>query len=161
MTSHYSFLIVFLILFTILLNACNITYKVRNQHSEIEHITQLPCGKISMELVGKGNSKFVFRQHYEVDSKMTVFVDSLSFLVNDRKVLTRNNLKKASGGIVELNEETTLEFSFDLEKGVFEGDTIIVSGRGYIDCHNRLISMDTIIYSFINNLRIQGVNDIK
>ena len=53
----------------------------------------------------------------------------------------------------------SLETSFEFKKGVFEGDTILVVGENYIQCNNQFISLDTMIYTFINNLRIYGIND--
>ena len=74
----------FLILLLLLFNACNITYKVRNQYNDIEQALHMPCGKIAIELVGKGNSKFVFKQKFDLDEKAIVYTDSLKIFYNKK-----------------------------------------------------------------------------
>lgn len=143
------------------LYACNLTYKVRNQHNDIVEILNFPCGKVTMELIGKGNSKFVFRQKFDVDEKIIVYKDSLKITYNEKQVIFDHHLKniKSNNGGVEIKENKTWEASFEFESGVFEGDTIKVYGPGYLKCNNEIISLEPMIYSFVNNLRIYGVND--
>ena len=142
---------------------CNITYKVRNQDSEIEQVLHFPCGKVAIELVGKGNSKFMLRQRFDVNEKISVFKDSLFVYYNNKIVPVDINQKaeKFNDLGLEIGENSTLEASFDLDKGVFEGDTIIVYGKNYIKCFEESITLDTVIFSFVNNLRIKGVNDFR
>ena len=150
-----------LIALTQLIFGCNLTYKVRNQNHDIEEIIYLPCGKVTVELVGKGNSKFLFRQKFDLDNKVIVFMDSLKIFYNERQIIAEHNLKssiKASGGM-EIEKNKAWEASFQFEKGVFEGDTILITGPGYLHCNGKLVTLDTMVYSFINNLRIYGVND--
>ena len=148
----------FLLTLFIWLVGCNITYKVRNQDNAIEHIVFIPCGKITIELVGKGNSKFVLKQDFDLDANVAVFTDSLCIAYNGKKVLPVFNIKMNEVVMVEANKEFDLQASFDLDEGVFDGDTILVFGRSYIECNQHLISLDTLLYSFVNNFRIQGVN---
>lgn len=142
---------------------CNITYKVRNQHSELEQVFHFPCGKVVIELVGKGNSKFVLRQKIDVSERISVFEDSLFVYFNDNLVAIDHSLKAGNSNDFgkEIEENSTWEASFDLDKGVFEGDTIMVCGKNYIRCFEESITLDTIIFSFVNNLRIKGVNDFR
>ncbi len=141
--------------------ACNLTYKVRNQHNDIVEILNLSCGKVTMELIGKGNSKFVFRQIFDLDDTIIVYKDSLKITYNEKQVIFDHHLKniKPNNGGVEIKENKTWEASFEFESGVFEGDTIKVYGPGYLKCNNEIISLEPMIYSFVNNLRIYGVND--
>lgn len=142
---------------------CNITYKVRNQHSEIEQILHFPCGKVAIELVGRGNSKFVLSQKFDVSERISVFEDSLFVYYNGNLVPIDHSLKAGSFNDLgkKIEENKTWEASFDLDKGVFEGDTIMVYGENYIRCYEESITLDTIIFSFVNNLRIKGVNDFR
>jgi len=153
----------FLILlsFGFIMIGCNITYKVRNQHSEIEQIFHIPCGKVVIELEGKGNSKFKLKQKFDMNEKIYVFKDSLFVYFNGVKVEINHKLNegKNNSNEVVIEGQNVWEASFDLDKSVFEGDTIIVYGENYIGCFNETITLDTIIYSFVNNLRIKGVND--
>ncbi len=141
---------------------CNITYKVRNQFNDIEHLVHFPCGKVSVELIGKGNSVFTFKQRFDIESEISINSDSLHVYCNkkviDIKHDLKNNNKKSNW--TSLDNKKTWEVSFNLDKGVFEGDTIIVYGNNYLRCHDEYISLDTMVYSFINNLRIKGVNDL-
>ena len=143
------------------LSACNLTYKVRNQNNEIERIFHTPCGKISIELVGKGNSKFVLKQKFDLDEKAIVYMDSLKIFYNEKLIIAEHNLKTGKNTPVgmEIKENKLWEASFEFEKGVFEGDTIKVSGPGYVHCKDHVITLDTMVYSFVNSLRIFGVND--
>ncbi len=142
-------------------NSCNLTYKVRNQDYEIEDVIYFSCGKVTVELVGKGDSKFVIKQRFDLDAESLVQIDSLHVYYNDRRIETRNNIKKqkqADGGI-EIQDKFIWDAEFEVEGGVFEGDTIFVFAPGYIQCKGKFSDMDTIIFSFANNLRIFGVND--
>lgn len=147
----------------LLLSACNLTYKVRNQNNEIEKIFNTPCGNISIELVGRGNSKFVFKQKFDLDEKAIVYLDSLKIYYNEKLIIAEHNLKNGKNiqGGIEVKEKKLWEASFEFEKGVFEGDTIIVFGPGFMNCKDQVITLDTMVYAFINNLRIYGVNDFR
>lgn len=146
---------------SVLFLGCDLTYKVRNQHNDIEETLHVPCGKLTLELIGKGNSKFVFSQKFNLDNEMLVFLDSINVYYNDDEIPINHNLKngklKSQGFAV--NGKKAIESTFKLDKGVFEGDTIRIIGPNYIQCNDHLISLDTMIYTFINNLRIFGVND--
>lgn len=138
---------------------CNITYKVRNQFNDIEHTLHVPCGKVTIELIGRGNSKFMLRQRFNVDEKVVLFPDSLRVYYNDKKIEIDQNFRKNEKRI-EISENKTLDVSFKFESGVFEGDTIIIYGNDYMNCNGIVIPLDTMIYSFVNTFRIAGVNDI-
>ena len=150
------------ILSLVLFNSCHITYKVRNQNYDIEEILYLPCGKVTAELVGKGNSKFVFKQRFDLDTMAIVQLDSLYIYYNDTQIKINHNIKgqKQSIGGIEVLDKLTWDASFELEKGVFEGDTILVYAPNYIQCNMHWITLDTMIFSFANNLRIFGVNEL-
>jgi len=145
----------------IVIDGCNITYKVRNQHNDIEQLIHFPCGKISIELIGKGNSKFVLKQSFDLDQDIIINMDSLIICYNDLVVDADHKHKNSKSNQKEMiiSEKKILETAFELHKGVFEGDTITVFGKKYMKCDNVSITLDTIIYSFRNNLRIRGVND--
>lgn len=151
----------FLILHLLFLSACNITYKVRNQHHEVESILHTSCGKITIELMGRGNSKFVIRQKFDLSDKIMVYMDSLQVYYNSKQIIVKHNLKNEMNPQmeVELKENDLWEASFEFEKGVFEGDTIMVFGPAYVQCKDQVITLDPIFYSFTNRLRIYGVND--
>jgi hypothetical protein len=88
-------------------------------------------------------------------------MDSLKIIYNERQIIAEHNLNsgiKANGGM-EIEKNKSWETSFQFEQGVFEGDTILITGPGYVLCKGELVSLDTMVYSFINNLRIYGVND--
>lgn len=121
----------------------------------------MPCGKISMELVGKGNSKFVFKQKFDSDNKVIVYMDSLRIFYNRKQIEVRHNLKNALNihEGKEIAGNKLWETSFEFDTGVFEGDTIVIVGPGYVRCKDQVISLDTLVYSFVNSLRIHGVND--
>ncbi len=146
---------------SVLCNSCHLTYKVRNQHYEIEDVIHFSCGTVTIELVGKGNSKFVVKQRFDLDAAAIVQMDSLQVYYNDKPIDTRYNIKKQkqSDGGIEVQDKLIWDAAFEVESGVFEGDTILVFAPGYIQCKGQLIDMDTIIFSFANNLRIFGVND--
>ena len=141
-----------------MLGGCNITYKVRDQSNEIDHILYMPCGKVTIELVGKGNSKFVLKQHFDLDNKVIVMTDSMQISYNGHEVFPEFNVKNENGTGVEVENSFDLHASFELNEGVFDGDTILVYARDYLDCSHQLISMDTLIYRFMNNFRIRGIN---
>lgn len=155
------FVAVLLFVGSIFLLGCNITYKVRNQHNDIELINHFPCGKVAFELVGKGNSKFKFKQKFDIENSITLLTDSLKVYYNDVEVSKKFDNKNLFESELEISREAALEVSFELEKGVFDGDTILIFANEYIRCNDKSISLDTIIYSFVNNLRIQGVNDLN
>ena len=146
----------------IFLPGCDLTYKVRNQHSSIENIIHFPCGKITSELVGKGDSKFVFVQKFDLDEDVYVQVDSLRIYCNDLSVKVNHNLKKFSSthGLIRVKDKKRWEASFQVEKGVFEGDTIWIYAPAYLQCHDQFVTLDSLVFAFVNNLRIFGVNDL-
>ena len=148
------------LLLPLLYIGCNLTYKVRNQYYEIEEILYLPCGKITCDLIGKGNSRFVFRQRFDIDGPATIHLDSLKIYINNRSVQRYHNQIGNKDGITkwEVQSKEVWETSFELDRGVFEGDTIKVFGDGYVNCGNESITLDTMVYAFINSLRIHGVN---
>ena len=151
----------FLLSLVILLGCygCHITYKVRNQQNELVHILSTPCGTSSIELIGRGNSKFMVKQSFELDAEVQIRTDSIKVFYNDFEVLTKHNNRDARDGVMSLEKSGNLETSFEFDSGVFEGDTIKVFAPAYLRCFEHDISLDTIIYSFVNNLRIRGVND--
>ena len=116
-----------------------------------------PCGKVTYELIGKGNSKFTLRQKFDLDEKMVIFFDSLSIYYNDQNVeFNCESRKKAN--YTSISENRTMDFSFEVDDGVFEGDTIIVYGKNFLSCDETSMALDTMIFSFVNNFRIYGVN---
>jgi len=149
------------VLMIALLSGCNITYKVRNQHGDITYIQHLPCGRVTYELIGKGNSKFMIKQRFDLDSDIQIFPDLLELHYNDNIIEAIQDLKKSikNHEFITVSGRKSMQTAFEFDKGVFEGDTILVYGKGYMKCNNEVISMDTLIFSFINNLRIHGVND--
>jgi len=141
---------------------CNLTYTVRNQHNALEDIMHFPCGRVILKLNGKGNSKFVLNQQFVLDNKIVVCPDSIRIFFNDDRILPIINHKNGnarSSGNLELMETKLFETSFELDESVFEGDTIRIFAPGYIHCNGQVLNLDTIIYSFVNNIRIYGVND--
>jgi len=147
------------LIFILLLESCNITYKVRNQNNDIEYMFYSPCGKAKIELVGKGNSKFTLRQEFNLDHSVNLTSEALQIYYNGKKVQPEFSVKASRYGEIKLDGNVTLEAAFDLEESVFDGDTILVFGQNYLNCYDANIALDTIIFSFVNNLRIQGVND--
>ncbi len=143
--------------------SCNLTYKVRNQSHELEEVLHLPCGRIYIELIGKGDSKFSFRQKFELENNVRVFPDSLHIFWNDHQISPEHNLRngKKSYGAVLIRGKKEWVSSFELDEGVFEGDTIFVFGNSYLQCGEDTVSLDTLIYAFDNNFRIFGVNEFK
>ena len=141
--------------------SCNITYKVRNQFFDIEHKFSFPCGYAYVQLIGKGNSIFTVRQKFNVQSEIYINIDSLKISYNHKPVAYDHTLRdsKSAKGNFKIENRKSLDFSFNLDESVFEGDTIIVYGEGYIRCNNELLALDSLVYSFRNNFRIVGVND--
>lgn len=141
-------------------SACHITYKVRNQSNEIDEVVYFPCGKVTAELAGRGNSKFEFNQKFELDAPITLFTDSLKVFFNGKEIETKfsNNDQNGINEPITISGIEQLKASFEFEKGVFEGDTIKVWGPGMILCKDKEVTLDTLVYTFINNLRIYGVN---
>ena len=149
------------ILFFVAFSGCNITYHVRNQSNEIEEIVYFPCGKVTVELVGRGNSKFEFNQKFELDASITMYTDSLKVFFNGEEIKTEFSVKDQNGadGLIKISDTEQLKASFEFEKGVFEGDTIKICGPEIIRCKDQVVTLDTLIYIFVNNLRIYGVNE--
>lgn len=140
---------------------CNLTYKVRNQFHEIEEIVYLPCGKISVELVGKGNSKFTFKQRLELDKPIQLKLDALTVLYNNQRISIQHNLRnnRQSGQMVKIKAKEVWEASFQFDSGVYEGDTIKVFAHNYVQCEGVSISLDTLKFTFVNAFTIHGVNN--
>ncbi|MDZ7608489.1 MAG: hypothetical protein U5K79_23540 [Cyclobacteriaceae bacterium] len=149
------------IIIIFLLFSCKVTYTVRNQQQTLAEIVAIPCGSIKSELVGRGNSKFVFRQKIIVDSPIVLFADSIRILFNQQSVrYTKTNLGKNDSGVLKLlHGKYDMEWFFNLPEGVFDGDTIRIVQRSYIDCASELHSQSDLIYTFRNPVRIQGVNE--
>ncbi len=155
-------LIIYLFVSVIMIsNSCNLTYNVRNQHNDIKCILYMPCGKVTIELIGRGNSKFVFRQKFNLDENIIVFADSLKIYLNEKQIAVNHNLKNEQNNHdgLEIKDNKLWEASFQLEEGVFEGDTISVVGPSYVLCKDQVISLDSMVYSFRNSLQIYGIND--
>ena len=95
-----------------------------------------------------------------MDDNVIVFKDSLKIYYNEKEIVTEHNIKNGeiTNGGIEINENKLWEASFKFEKGVFEGDVIKVYGPGYLMCQDQIITLDTMVYSFANSLRIYGVN---
>ena len=142
-----------------IVTGCNITYKVRNQKNDIEYMLYTPCGKAKVELVGKGNSKFTLKQEFSFDNSADYLPDALQIRYNGKEILPEFNKRVVQGGSIKLEDKMTIEASFDLDESVFDGDTILVFSNEYVRCNETVIVLDTLIYSFVNNLRIYGVND--
>lgn len=159
--NNFNWGVFFLLLHLLFLSACNITYKVRNQHHEVESILHTSCGKITIELMGRGNSKFIIRQKFDLSDRVTIYMDSLHVYFNNKQIKINHNLKNEMNPQteVELKENDVWETSFEFEKGIFEGDTIMVFGPSYVHCKDHIITLDSIFYSFTNRLRIYGIND--
>lgn len=141
-------------------SSCNITYKVRDQYQELEQFLYFPCGKVGFELIGRGNSKFIFRQNFILNKHVTVFPDSMKFFLNDKPISVGSN--KGDGfdvlKVIEIEGNKKNEIYFETEEGVFDGDTIAVFAERYLNCDGEFIGFDTIYYTFLNRVRIHGVN---
>lgn len=146
--------------FALFLASCGITYKVRNTKNELEEVLYFPCGNITFELEGAGNSKFTVKQRFALSEKVELYADSLHVIYNG-KALPSNRISKgvvATDGIVEISQNERVEFVFGLEDGVFDGDTIAIYAPDFIKCRQDFITLDTVFYTFENRLRIYGVN---
>ncbi len=159
-----SFIKTALVVFIIMLvfASCNLTYTVRNQDNNLEDLLHFPCGTVTLKLIGKGNSKFVLKQQFDLDNSIIVYMDSLRISFNDMRIKPAYNHKFGNSGtsqVMELVENKMIETSFELDENVFEGDTIRIYAPGFILCDEQIIHLDTIIFSFVNNIRIYGVND--
>lgn len=140
-------------------NSCHITYTVRNQHQELEQLLHFPCGKVGMELIGKGDSKFIFRQHFNLDAPIIFFPDSVRIFFNEIPInYTFKEKGKNQLGQSQLFQTRKVEILFETTRGVFDGDRIIIFTPYYIKCNDQIVGLDTISYTFTNRLRIQGVN---
>jgi len=148
------------IILILLLFSCRLTYKVRNQQLLLTEILAIPCGTISSELEGKGNSRFTFRQKIIVDNPIVLFTDSIKIFYNNQIVpYTKNNPGKNDSRVLKLiHGDYNMEWVFNIHEGVFDGDTIRIVQHSYIDCANELFSQTDMIYTFKNPVRIQGVN---
>ena len=61
---------------------------------------------------------------------------------------------------LEIKNKKVLDSQFKIEAGVFEGDTIIVFASNYLICGQEYHNIDSLHFTFINNLRIKGINDL-
>ena len=113
-----------------------------------------------MELIGKGNSIFTFKQQFQGEDQVFVNPDSLILCCNNKVISAEHNIKNRNSDWIELKNKNIWEASFRIEGGVFEGDTITVFASNYLMCDQQFFSLDTLVYSFINNLRIRGINDL-
>lgn len=141
------------------LASCHITYTVRNQYQELEQLLYFPCGKVGLELEGKGDSKFIFRQKFDLDSPVTSFPDSVRIFFNEIPITyTIKNKSKNQSDQSQLAQSKRVEMLFETTRGVFDGDRIIIFSPNYIMCNDQIVGFDTISYIFTNRLRIYGVN---
>jgi hypothetical protein len=144
---------------TQILASCGITYKVRTTDNELEELLFSPCGQLGIELMGKGNSKFVIRQRFMMKEEIYFYPDSLIVLFNRNPVrLHLSDIKLSDTRGIKIFGEEEIDVSFELEDGVFDGDTIVILAPRYINCNDDLVTLDTIYYTFSNRLRIYGVN---
>jgi hypothetical protein len=146
--------------FALFLASCGITYKVRNTKNELEEVLYFPCGHITFALEGAGNSKFKLKQRFDLSERIELYADSLQVIYNG-KALPGNRISKGlatTDGIVEITQNERFEFGFELEEGVFDGDTIAIYAPDFIKCSQDFITLDTVFYTFENRLRIYGVN---
>jgi hypothetical protein len=142
-----------------LLVSCHITYTVRNQYQELEQLLHFPCGKVGLELEGKGNSKFIFSQKFDLDSPVTTFPDSVRIFFNEIPITyTIKNKSKNQSDQSKLVQSERVEILFETTRGVFDGDRIIIFAPNYMMCNDLIVGFDTISYNFTNRLRIYGVN---
>jgi hypothetical protein len=142
------------------LPSCGISYKVRTTKSELQEVLFFPCGNITFELEGVGNSKFTMTQRFKLSEKIELFTDSLMVIYNG-KVLSRNliSVKEVTPGrAVQITQNERIEFVFHLDEGVFDGDTIAIYAPDFIKCRQDFLALDTVFYTFENRLRIHGVN---
>ncbi len=142
-----------------ILASCGITYKVRTTDNELEELLFSPCGQLGLELVGKGNSKFIIRQRFLMNEDIYFYPDSIRAFYNRNPVELHFTDRKLSGqGRIKISGEDKMDVSFELEDGVFDGDTIVIIAPRFIKCKDDLVTLDTIYYTFSNRLRIHGVN---
>ena len=143
----------------ICLVSCHITYTVRNQYQELEQLLHFPCGKVGFELEGKGDSKFIFRQKFDLDAPVTFFPDSVRIFFNEIPIAyTINNKEKNHTMHSQISHSRRVEIFFETTRGIFDGDRIIIFSPTYIRCNDQFVGFDTISYTFTNRLRIYGVN---
>jgi hypothetical protein len=157
MIIRFSLLIFF---FTQFLASCGITYKVRNTNNELEELLYFPCGNVTIELQGIGNSRFILKQRFALSEKIHLLPDSLQVIYNGKvqplKIFSME--RRNIGSDLEISKNERFEFAFQLERRVFDGDTIAIYAPGFIKCREDFITLDTVFYTFANRLRIYGVN---
>lgn len=150
----------FVFFFTQFLASCGITYKVRNTNNDLEELLYFPCGNVTIELQGIGNSRFILKQRFALSEKIHLHPDSLQVIYNGKvqplKIFSME--KRNIGADVEISENERFECVFKLEKKVFDGDTIAIYAPGFIKCRQDFITLDSVFYTFANRLRIYGVN---
>jgi len=148
---------VFICTLVYVLVSCNVTYKVYNTENELKSLLHTPCGTLAIQLIGKGNSKFRMLHEYQAKEPIIIYSDSLMVLFNG-VTINAEHQKLSSGEHWELENNDSFEVQFIIEEGVFDGDTIAIFGRGYVQCLNDFVELDTVYYTFKNRLRIHGVN---
>ena len=148
------------ILHFVILSSCHVTYKVRNNQQSLQDIMAFPCGTVNMELEGRGNSKFIFRQKFMLDRPMIYFPDSVRVLYNNLIVgpLGFKSDASFSKNIKLSPGNHKMELVFEIHDGVFDGDTIKIIAKSFIECQESRHSLDALIYTFRNPVIIQGVN---
>ena len=138
--------------------SCNITYKVRNTDNELEEVLHMPCGELGLEIIGKGNSKFRLRHRFLTREQIFLNPDSLHIFCNSEQIDYKYpRLNKGNKPYI-LEGEEKYDVQFEIATGVFDGDTIALVGPRYIKCRQDFVNLDTVYYTFINRLRIHGVN---
>lgn len=139
--------------------SCRITYTVRNQYQELEQFLHFPCGKVGFELEGQGDSKFIFRQTFNLDAPVISFPDSVRIFFNEIPITyTIKNKGNKQMEISQFAQSKRVEMLFETTRGVFDGDRIFIFAPNYLKCNDQLVGFDTISYTFTNRLRIYGVN---
>lgn len=146
-----------LVILAFFITSCNITYKVRNTGNELEEILHMPCGEMGFELIGRGKSKFRIRHRFSVKQGIVVYPDALKIVFNNR-IMDCHYPDIKKGDQYYLEGKGKYDVQFEIKEGVFDGDTIAIVGQRYIQCKDDFVNLDTVYYTFINRLRIHGVN---
>jgi hypothetical protein len=143
----------------LLLPRC-MAYKVRTISGDLKEKTDFPCGSLSIQLEGKGNSQFSLVHRFDLEEKVLLFPDSIHVLFNGVELpgnIAGTEIPDSQRTLqIDGNEKFHLEFH--TTEGVFEGDTICAYGVGFIKCRQDFITLDSVFYTFTNRLRIVGVN---
>ncbi len=153
-------LIISLSLVLFFLSSCNVTYKVLTTDNELEELLHMPCGKLTIEMIGKGNSKFTVTQHFDLKEKITINPSAFEAYYNGNQVDIKllDKTFKDLDRDYEVSGNDQFDYFFELNEGVFDGDTIALIAPRYIKCMGDFVGLDTVYYTFRNRLRIYGVN---